>query len=74
MVVTQLAKNQNKIVVSSLHQPSSQMYHMFDGLLLLAKGKVKPIQLLPTTQHPISCADMYNDGLPSTGSLLWPCL
>lgn len=36
-----LAKEENKIVVTSIHQPSSQIYHMFDDLLLLAKGKVR---------------------------------
>lgn len=35
-----LAKEQQKIVVASIHQPSSQLYHMFDDLMLLAKGKV----------------------------------
>lgn len=37
-----LAKDEGKIVVASIHQPSSQLYHMFDDLLLLAKGKVSP--------------------------------
>lgn len=36
-----LAKEKNKIVVTSIHQPSSQIFHMFDDLLLLAKGKVR---------------------------------
>ncbi len=36
-----LAKQENKIVVTSIHQPSSQIYHRFDDLLLLAKGKVR---------------------------------
>lgn len=35
-----LAKERNTIIVMSVHQPSSQVYHMFDHLLLLAKGKV----------------------------------
>ncbi|KAL5491007.1 hypothetical protein EMCRGX_G016220 [Ephydatia muelleri] len=35
-----LAQEDGRIVVASLHQPSSQMYHMFDGLMLMAKGKV----------------------------------
>ncbi|KAL3885005.1 hypothetical protein ACJMK2_025104 [Sinanodonta woodiana] len=35
-----LADEKNKIVIFSIHQPSSQMYHMFDKLLLLAQGKV----------------------------------
>ena len=35
-----LAKDKRKIIVTSIHQPSSQLYHMFDDLLLLAKGKV----------------------------------
>ena len=35
-----LARHGNKIIVASIHQPSSQLYHMFNNLLLLAKGKV----------------------------------
>ncbi|KAL3885010.1 hypothetical protein ACJMK2_025109 [Sinanodonta woodiana] len=35
-----LAGEKNKIIIFSIHQPSSQMYHMFDKLLLLAQGKV----------------------------------
>ena len=35
-----LASQEHKIVVASIHQPSSQLYHMCHDLLLLAKGKV----------------------------------
>lgn len=36
-----LAREQSKVIIASIHQPSSQLYHMFDDLMLLAKGKVK---------------------------------
>lgn len=36
-----LARTSDKIIIASIHQPSSQIYHMFDNLLLLAKGKVR---------------------------------
>ena len=35
-----LAKEGNKVIVASIHQPSSQLYHMCHDLMLLAKGKV----------------------------------
>jgi ABC-type multidrug transport system ATPase subunit len=36
-----LAEEKSKVIIASIHQPSSQIYHMFDDLLLLAKGKVR---------------------------------
>ena len=39
-ILVNVASEGNKTVVTSIHQPSSQLFHMFDGLLLMAKGKV----------------------------------
>ena len=38
-----LAIDENKTIVMSIHQPSSQLFHLCDDLLLLAKGKVSLI-------------------------------
>lgn len=38
-----LAKEENKIIIASIHQPSSRLYHMCDDILLLAKGKVEDV-------------------------------
>ena len=35
-----LAIDGNKTIVTSIHQPSSQLFHTCDDLMLLAKGKV----------------------------------
>ncbi|XP_065649304.1 uncharacterized protein LOC100201429 isoform X2 [Hydra vulgaris] len=35
-----LAKNENRAVCMTIHQPSSPVFHMFDKLLLLCNGKV----------------------------------
>ena len=35
-----LAVDENKMIITSIHQPSSQLFHLSDDLLLMAKGKV----------------------------------
>ncbi|XP_065649402.1 uncharacterized protein LOC100212479 isoform X2 [Hydra vulgaris] len=35
-----LAKNENRAICMTIHQPSSHVFHMFDKLLLLCNGKV----------------------------------
>ena len=52
-LITSLASKENKMVVTSIHQPSSRMFHMFDGLLLLAKGKVRTTVLVYGAQQAI---------------------
>ena len=35
-----LAKDQNRTVISTIHQPNTDIFDMFDRLVLLAKGKI----------------------------------
>lgn len=35
-----IAHRQGRTVVATIHQPSSEIYHLFDDLLILAQGKV----------------------------------
>ena len=39
-LLKQFTKQSGKAVVVSIHQPSSQIFHMFTHLLLLADGRV----------------------------------
>ena len=41
-----LSKEQSKVIIASIHQPSSQLYHMCDDVMLLAKGKVRSYVIL----------------------------
>lgn len=38
--LTRLAKNENKLIVTSIHQPTTHVYHSFDQVLLLSKGRI----------------------------------
>lgn len=38
--VKSLAENQGRSIITSIHQPSSHVFHMFDKLLLLCNGRV----------------------------------
>lgn len=35
-----LAKNEGRTVISTIHQPNSDIFNSFDRLLLIAKGKI----------------------------------
>lgn len=39
-ILRNLAIDENRTVISTIHQPNSDIYEMFDRLMLLARGKV----------------------------------
>lgn len=39
-MLKQLAHRQGRTVVATIHQPSSEIYHLFDDLLILAQGRI----------------------------------
>ena len=39
-ILGDLARKENRTVISTIHQPNSDIYEMFDRLMLLARGKI----------------------------------
>ena len=39
-ILKKLATTQHRAIISTIHQPSSQIFHMFDKLLLICNGRV----------------------------------
>lgn len=61
----QFVKDSNKIVIATIHQPSSKIFHMFHSLLILAEGKVvfhgeasRCLDVFET--YGLHCAEHYN--------------
>mmetsp|Transcript_10758 Transcript_10758/g.19788 ORF Transcript_10758/g.19788 Transcript_10758/m.19788 type:complete len:635 (-) Transcript_10758:82-1986(-) len=64
-MLQQLARSAQKTVVTSIHQPSSALFHSFDQLIMLAEGHVvyfgtprKSLSYLRT--QGLACPDGYN--------------
>eukprot|EP00106_Octopus_bimaculoides_P007545 XP_014774987.1 PREDICTED: ABC transporter G family member 14-like [Octopus bimaculoides] len=60
-----LARSNNKIVLATIHQPSSQIFHMFSKLLVLSNGKIvyhgeAKNTLDVFSQCGLHCAEHYN--------------
>lgn len=39
-ILSHLARQQNRTVIATIHQPSSDIYNLFDDLMILANGRV----------------------------------
>mmetsp|Transcript_2074 Transcript_2074/g.3885 ORF Transcript_2074/g.3885 Transcript_2074/m.3885 type:complete len:567 (-) Transcript_2074:132-1832(-) len=64
-MLQKLARNSNKTIITSIHQPSSALFQSFDRLIMLAEGHVvyfgKPKNSLHyLRQHKLDCPDGYN--------------
>ncbi len=64
-MLLQLARAQNKTVITSIHQPNSALFHSFDKLIMLAEGNVvyfgSPRNSLTYLRNcNLSCPDGYN--------------
>lgn len=60
-----LAKNDGCNVLTTIHQPSSEVFHLFDRVMLLGSGRLVyfgPIPLLSSqlADHGMPCPDGYN--------------
>ena len=64
-MLSKLARNSNKTIITSIHQPSSALFFGFDRLIMLAEGHVvyfgQPKQsLLYLKEHGLDCPLGYN--------------
>lgn len=64
-MLLQLARAQNKTVITSIHQPNSALFHSFDKLIMLAEGNVvyfgTPRDSLAYLRDcKLACPDGYN--------------
>jgi len=64
-MLLQLARTQNKTVITSIHQPNSALFHAFDKLIMLAEGNVvyfgSPRDSLAYLRKcNLACPDGYN--------------
>jgi len=60
-----LAQDQGKTIITTIHQPSSKVFHAFDKLLMLCEGNVvyfgKPLDSLSYLRNiQLACPDGYN--------------
>ena len=59
-----IAKDTNRLMIASIHQPSSQMFKLFDDLILLAKNTQRRGTLLYSGDPTKAVAELVKLGLP----------
>lgn len=65
-VMKKYTHNARKTVVTTIHQPSSQIFYMFDNILLLCDGQVRyPLKLLHLTPQ------LFEWKFTLPGGILW---